>query len=183
VPIRVIAGEARGRLLKGLSRPGTRPTSDRLRETLFAVLEARGADMTAVLDLYSGTGALGIEALSRGAGRCDFVEQDRRACEVIRENLRLTAYSARASVYCMAVSRGLGRLNGPYTLVVADPPYEYDRAESELESLLERGLMTDEGLLAVEHSRRREWPELLADRRKVVTRRQGDSVLAVYMKE
>ena len=125
MPIRIIAGEAGGRLLKGLTRPGTRPTSDRVREALFAILESHEADLTHVLDLYSGTGAIGIEALSRGAQHCDFVEADARACDVIRENLRATGYAARASVHCAPVARALGRLAGPYTLVVADPPYEY----------------------------------------------------------
>jgi 16S rRNA (guanine(966)-N(2))-methyltransferase RsmD len=180
VPIRVIAGEAGGRVLKGLARPGTRPTSDRLRETLFAILESHEVDLSAVLDLYSGTGAMGIEALSRGAGRCDFVESDQKACAVIKENLRLTGYAERAAVYCLPIARAGARLQGPYTLIVADPPYEYDRAESELVSLLERGLLAPGGMLAVEHSKRREWPEVLSGRRRLLTRRHGDSALTVY---
>jgi 16S rRNA (guanine966-N2)-methyltransferase len=180
VPIRVIAGEARGRLLKSVARPGTRPTSDRVREALFALLEARGARFERVLDLYSGTGALGIEALSRGASHCDFVEADARACDVIRENLRLTGFTPRSTVYCLPVSRALGRLEGGYTLVVADPPYEYDRAESEIGAVVERGLMAPDGVLVVEHSKRREWPEALGGRRRILSRRHGDTALTVY---
>jgi 16S rRNA (guanine(966)-N(2))-methyltransferase RsmD len=180
VPIRVIAGEAGGRHLKAVSRPGTRPTSDRIREVLFAILESHGADFSRALDLYSGTGAMGIEALSRGAGACDFVEADARACEVIKENLRLTGYSQRARVHCAPVARALARLEGHYTLVVADPPYEYDRAESELSDLIERGLLAPRGILAVEHSKRRQWPEALAGRQKLLTRRHGDSAVTIY---
>jgi 16S rRNA (guanine966-N2)-methyltransferase len=180
VPIRIIGGEARGRLLKGGARPGTRPTSERVREALFALLEARGASFERVLDLYSGTGALGIEALSRGAAHCDFVESDPRACEVIRENLRITGFAGRATVHCAPVSRALRRLEGGYTLVVADPPYEYDRAESEIGAVIERGLMAPDGLLVVEHSKRKEWPEALGGRRRILKRRHGDTALTVY---
>ena len=180
MPIRVIAGEARGRPLKTVRRAGTRPTSDRVREALFALLESHGADFALVLDLYSGTGAMGIEALSRGAAHCDFVESDAMACAVIRQNLRLTGFADRARVHCAAVARALSRLAGPYTLVVADPPYEYDLAESELADLIARGLLAPGGTLAVEHSKRREWPEDLGGRRRLLTRRHGDSALTVY---
>jgi 16S rRNA (guanine966-N2)-methyltransferase len=180
VPIRVIAGEAGGRVLKGISRPGTRPTSDRVREALFAILQALDVSFTRVLDLYSGTGAMGIEALSRGAGHCDFVEVDARACEVIRANLLLLGYTGVATVHCAPVARALARLEGPYSLVVADPPYEYDRAESEIAGLIERGLLAPDGLLAVEHSKRKEWPEALAGRSRLLNRRHGDTALTVY---
>ncbi|HEY7269715.1 MAG TPA: 16S rRNA (guanine(966)-N(2))-methyltransferase RsmD [Dehalococcoidia bacterium] len=180
MPIRIIGGEASGRVLKGLTRPGTRPTSDRVREALFAILESHGSDLTRVLDLYSGTGAMGIEALSRGAEHCDFVEADARACDVIKANLRATGYASQATVHCATVARAAGRLAGPYTLVVADPPYEYDRAESELAGLLERGLLAPAGTLAVEHSKRKEWPEALGGRQRLLMRRHGDSALTVY---
>jgi len=180
VPIRVIAGAAKGRVLKAPRSSATRPTSDRVREALFALLEARLANLSAVLDLYSGSGAMGIEALSRGAGHCDFVENDARACEVIRENLRLAGYEGRAKVHCATVTRTLSHLAGPYTLVVADPPYEYDRAESELADLIARGLLAPKGMLAVEHSKRREWPDELSGRGRLVTRRHGDTALSVY---
>lgn len=180
MPIRVVGGEARGRVLKSVPRAATRPTSERVREALFAVLESHGADFSAVLDLYSGTGALGIEALSRGAGRCEFVEVDAKACDVIRENLRTTGYEAKGRVHCAEVARALARLQGPYTLVVADPPYEYDRAESDLASLIQRGLLAPHAMLAVEHSKRRKWPEDLGGRRRLLSRRHGDTTLSVY---
>jgi 16S rRNA (guanine966-N2)-methyltransferase len=180
MPIRIVGGEAGGRLLRGLSRPGTRPTSDRVREALYAILEAHDTDLARVLDLYSGTGALGIEALSRGAAHCDFVEADARACDVIRENLRILGFGSRAKVHQAPVARALARLEGPYTLVVADPPYEYDRAESELAGLIEKGLLAPAGTLAVEHSKRREWPEALGGRQRLLTRRYGDSAVTVY---
>lgn len=178
--IRVIGGEASGRILKSIARPGTRPTSDRVREALFAILESHGADFDRVLDLYSGTGALGIEALSRADGAVDFVEADARACEVIRDNLRLLAYQSRATVHHAPVARALSRLKGPYTLVVADPPYEYDRAEAELAAVVEAGLLTPSAIVAVEHSKRTDWPERLGGKERLLSRRHGDTALTMY---
>jgi 16S rRNA (guanine(966)-N(2))-methyltransferase RsmD len=180
MPMRVIAGEARGRTLKGPPSTAVRPTSDRVREALFEILESHGVDLENVLDLYSGTGAMGIEALSRGAGHCDFVEADARTSAVIRENLARTGTLARARVFSLPVAKALSRLTDPYGLVVADPPYEYDRAEKELISLIERGLLAPDGVLAIEHSKRKEWPPVLAGREQLLTRRYGDSAITLY---
>jgi len=178
--MRVIGGSARGRRLKGPTRTGTRPTSDLVRGVIFDLLVAHDAEMGAVLDLYSGTGALGIEALSRGAERCDFVEADARACEVIRDNLARTGMLDRAKVYPLPVAKALGRLKGPYDLVVADPPYEYDRAETELRDVVERGLLAPGGTLVVEHSKRRDWPRELGGRPQLLSRRHGDTRITIY---
>jgi len=180
MPIRVIGGTAHGRTLKGPQRDTTRPTSDRVREALFDILASHGCEPSLVLDLYSGTGALGIEALSRGAEHCDFVEANARACEVIRENLRLTGLQEGGRVYSLTVAKALSRLTGPYDLVVADPPYEYDRAQKELTDLIEKGLLADDGVLAVEHSKRHEWPPVLAGREQLTTRRYGDTAITLY---
>jgi 16S rRNA (guanine(966)-N(2))-methyltransferase RsmD len=179
MPLRVIGGALGGRNLKGPPRSGVRPTTDRVREALFGIL---GSDVEGarVLDLYSGTGALGIEALSRGAEHCDFVEADAKACDVVRENLSRTALLDRARLYPLTVAKALPRLQGPYDLVVADPPYEYDRAESELTEVVARGLLAPDGTLAVEHSQRRLWPETLGGRRQLTSRRYGDTRVTLY---
>ena len=183
MPLRVIGGTLGGRKLTGPPRSGVRPTADRVREALFEILGARGAPMTRVLDLYSGTGALGIEALSRGAEHCDFVEADSKACEVIRQNLARTALMDRTRVWPLPVAKALSRLQGPYDLVVADPPYEYDRAEKELTEVLETGLLAPGGTLVVEHSQRKLWPEELAGHHQLTSRRYGDSRITFYVKE
>jgi 16S rRNA (guanine(966)-N(2))-methyltransferase RsmD len=133
-----------------------------------------------VLDLYSGTGALGIEALSRGAELCHFVESDSKASEVVRENLERTRLVDRGKVYPIPVARAIGRLTGPYDLVVADPPYEYDRAERELSQVIEQGLLAEEGTIVVEHSKRTEWPDELAGIPRVFYRRYGDTCISLY---
>jgi len=178
--MRVIGGEARGRSLKGPPRSGVRPTTDQVREAMFGILASHDADFAAVLDLYSGTGAIGVEALSWGAERCDFVEADSKACEVVRENIRRIDAIDRAKVHCVQVGKAAARLRGPYTLVVADPPYEYDRAESDLTGLIGSGLLADDATVVIEHSKRKDWPDELGGRKRFATRRYGDAKLSFY---
>ena len=178
--MRIGAGEARGRKLARPLGRGVRPTTGRIKGVIFDILASQGAAMDRVLDLYCGSGALGIEALSRGAGRCDFVDADARACAIVRENLARLGWRDRAKVYNLPAGRALARLEGPYDLVVADPPYGYDRAESELAGLIAQGLLAADGVLVVEHSKRREWPERLGDRARILSRRHGDTCVSVY---
>lgn len=178
--MRVKAGQARGRTLKGPPRTGVRPTSDLVRGVIFDLLASHDVDLSTVLDLYAGTGALGIEALSRGADRCDFVESDAKVCKIIRENLMRTGYLDVGSVLCFPVAKAISRLKGPYTLMVADPPYEYDRAESEVAAVVEAGLLATDGTVVVEHSKRKLWPEELGGLRQVLSRRHGDTRISLY---
>src|SRR5262249_11233262 len=122
--VRVIAGRLGGRRLAAPRGERTRPTSDRVREALFMALEPLAG--LRVVDLYAGSGALGIEALSRGASRVDFVEHDPRALEVLRDNLRTLELEAEARVWRLVLPRGLARLAEPLAaadLVLLDPPY------------------------------------------------------------
>jgi 16S rRNA (guanine966-N2)-methyltransferase len=122
--MRVIAGTARGRPLVAPRGAHTRPITDRVKETLFGILADRVVDAR-VLDLYAGSGSVGIEALSRAAASCDFVEHDRRAIAAIRENLERAGVSEHASVHAMDVMRYLERSEDDrFGLVVMDPPYE-----------------------------------------------------------
>src|SRR3990172_1642047 len=162
--MRVIGGSARGRHLKGPRGPGTRPSSDLIRGAIFDILRSVGADLSRVLDLYAGTGALGIEALSRGAGWCDFVERGRRSCETIRENLAQTGLAERAAVHAISARHAPERLSGPYTLVLADPPYGDERALEDLERMAASPLVAPGAVLVLEHSRRREAPLALGGR-------------------
>jgi 16S rRNA (guanine966-N2)-methyltransferase len=178
--MRINAGAARGRKLARPQGRGVRPTTGRIKSVIFDILAGQGVQLGRVLDLYSGSGALGLEALSRGAEHCDFVEADRKACAVVRENLERTGWQEEARVLCLPVAKALPRLAGPYDLVVADPPYEYDRAELELLGLIEQGLLAADGVLVVEHSKRRAWPSQLGGRDQVLSRRHGDTCVTVY---
>ncbi len=178
--MRVIAGRAKGHRLAGPRSRATRPTSDLVRGAIFSALEAMGAELTRVLDLYAGSGALGIEALSRGAQWCDFVEKDSRACASIRENLAKTRFEGRAKVHRAPVERALAGLEGPYTLVLADPPYA-DEATEALERLAASGLVeAGRTVLVLEHSSREEGPERLGDLSRLKTLRHGDSAVSIY---
>ncbi len=177
--MRVIAGAARGVPLRAPRDRRTRPTSARLRESLFSMLEAAGNDLSAVLDLYAGSGALGIEALSRGGGRCTFVEANAEACRVIRENLRRTRLGAQGEVIRARVGRWQAEAGSGYTLVLADPPYDRGGAWGEIEHTVDGALAT-RAMLAVEHAARQAPPAALLGCSMWRNRRQGEGAVAVY---
>jgi len=187
--MRVIGGSARGRRLKSpprpraAGRPAVRPTSDLIRGVIFDMLDAMGADYTRVLDLYAGSGALGIEALSRGKGTADFVETDAGALSTIVENLRLTGFSERARVVRLPVERAAERLSGEYTLILADPPYGDETAIATVEKVASSPLAGPGTVLALEHHRRLPPPERLGRMALYRTRRHGDTVVSIYQQE
>ena len=179
--MRIIAGTLKGRRLRSPRWPGLRPTSDRLRETLFNVLAPRVAGAR-VLDAFAGTGALGIEALSRGAATVVFIEQDRRAQALIAENLEHCGVRNGCVIIRGPVARGLRALRGdpasrPFDLVLLDPPYELDADEAlaGIDALVAPG-----GVVVLEHARRQPAPARAG--RLVRTREiaAGDSALAFY---
>ncbi len=180
--MRVIAGSARGIDLKRPKSSGTRPTTGRLRESLFAMLESAGVDFSRVLDLYAGSGALGIEALSRGEGTATFVEVDRRAAAIIRENLERTRCTERGEVVVARVSRWHPDGDASYTLVVADPPYGLENPWDEIAEAID-GALAPHAAIAVEHDARHEPPHSLAGVPLAQDRRQGAGAAAVYRPE
>ena len=183
--MRIIAGEFKGRRLRAPSWIGMRPTSDRLRETLFALLDDRVAGAT-VLDGCAGTGAVGLEAISRGATAVTFIDSDRRAAALIRANLAHCGVSSRGRVVLGSLPEALERIVEPsaFDLALLDPPYGFDdRVISAILSALARRTAPD-GLLVVERPRRREpltirTPDgvALMHARRVTA---GDSALDLY---
>jgi 16S rRNA (guanine(966)-N(2))-methyltransferase RsmD len=179
--MRVIAGSLKGRRLKSPTWEGLRPTSDRLRETLFNVLmpRVRGAR---VLDGFAGTGALGIEALSRGAASVTFIDSDRRAQALVAENLAHCGISEGYAIIPAAVARGLDTLRGnpafvPFDIILLDPPYD-QQPDEVLASA--QAVLAPHGLVVVEHARRQSAPksvERLVRVRQIVS---GDSTLSFY---
>src|SRR4030042_1283482 len=121
--MRVIAGKAKGHHLKFPKGTTTRPATDLVRGAIFSILENITSDWARVLDLFSGTGAMGIEALSRGAGWVDFVESEPRCCGIIRENLEKTKLAAQAHIYCCSVAKVFSSLDKEYDIILMDPPY------------------------------------------------------------
>ncbi len=179
--MRVTGGDLRGRRLKAPEGRGTRPTSDLVRSALFSMLEARGVEPERVLDLYAGTGALGIEALSRGAAWCDFVERDATAAGVIRENLAALGLTPRAHVVRQDVRRFV-EVQGrePYDLVLADPPYADEGVGDVLRVLMGSPLVSDSTILAWEHPSRRAYPQRLDAFDCIAERRHGDTVILLF---
>lgn len=176
--MRVIAGAFKGRLLAGPRWRGLRPTSDKLKGSLFNILgeRVRGAR---VLDAYAGTGALGIEALSRGAAFVAFVERDMRALALVRENLRRCG--AGDAYAMMRAGSGLRRrlaAQPAFDLILIDPPYDEPDLAGVVRSASE--WLSADGLVVLEHGRRRTSPAAVAGliRTRAVT--SGDSVLAFY---
>jgi 16S rRNA (guanine966-N2)-methyltransferase len=175
---RIIAGSAGGRQLAVPPGRGTRPTSDRAREGIFLTLDSlyglRGAR---VLDLYAGSGAIGLEALSRGAAEAVLVESDPRAVQTIKANVRSLGLEG-ALVVADKVARALGKTpDQPYDIVFADPPYAVsdDEVLRTLELLRDNGWLVDEGLVAFERESRGKalmWPEGYVEER---VRRYGEA--------
>jgi len=175
--LRVIAGSLKGRRLKAPTWEGLRPTSDKLRETLFNILAPRMAGAR-VLDGYAGTGAVGIEALSRGAAAVTFVERDRRAQALIAENLAHCGVADGYVIIRASVARALSGLHADsFDIMIFDPPYD-ERADDLLAAA--GGHLAADGVLVLEHARRVAAPDgdgRLRRSREVIS---GDSALTFY---
>ena len=176
--IRVIAGTLKGRRLRTPDWDGLRPTSDRLRETLFNVLAARIGDAR-LLDGFAGTGAVGIEALSRGAAHITLVESDPRAVRLIERNLEHCAVTDRYAIIRARFADAARRLQpGSFELIFLDPPYGPDVIVSSLEAAAP--LVVPGGLLILEHARRDAAPARAGSLAKTRDILSGDSALSLY---
>ena len=156
--MRVVAGTARGRRLRSPAGEATRPTSDRVREAVFNALTSLGAVRDArVADLFAGSGALGIEALSRGAAHCWFVERDRAARAVIDHNVDTLGLRDRATVVAADLPAAVAALPGELDLVLVDPPYAFDDWPALLVGLAPA--LADDAVVVVESDRSVPLPE------------------------
>ncbi len=185
--MRVIAGTYRSRPLRSLPGPDLRPTSDRLRETLFNVLTAgnpSALERTVWIDLYAGTGAVGIEALSRGASRVYFVESSVKAAELVQKNLRSLKISTDLEVVNQDALRALQVLEEQKVaadFVFLDPPYRMEQAyKRTLETLAESALLKPQAIVIAEHDKRFDPGEEFQQLRRSRKLEQGDSALSFY---
>lgn len=173
--MRIIAGKFRSRRLKGTPPAGIRPTSDKLRETVFNVLGARVEGAT-FLDGCAGMGAIGLEAISRGAALVYFVEQSRKACQIIRGNLKELDIEDGFKILEMDIKKALPIVTA-LDIAFVDPPYDRD-------DLYEATLNQFNGdLLVLEHSKRKDLPDSAGKLRKIRSLVQGDAALAFYTRE
>jgi 16S rRNA (guanine966-N2)-methyltransferase len=193
--VRVISGTARGRHLRAAAE--TRPTADLIKGAIFSILEAlaykRGfepdedGDFAAalawprVLDLYAGSGALGIEALSRGAQSAEFVEQDREAARILVSNLRTTGLDDRAHVHERPVAVALRSVKPPVDLVFADPPYaDVAAVATTVDALGAPGLLGDSSVVVLEQPAEAEPPDAIGALTVASTRRHGRTRITLY---
>ena len=182
--MRIIAGAYRSRILKSLKGQALRPTSDYLRETLFNVL-GPGISGSRFLDLYAGTGAVGIEALSRGAVEAVFVENHAAAAKLIRENLASLKIVSNVQVIAADVAPALAKLamrpRAPFDCVFLDPPYAAEREyEITLNILGTSALVSPSSIVIAEHRKSFELPETFSGLERYRLLKQGDAVLSFF---
>ena len=179
--MRLTGGTDRGRKLRGPRGSGTRPTASRVRQAIFNIL---GPPPDApVLDLFAGTGALGIEALSRGAPKAVFVERDARALATLGRNLRELGLEGRAVIMCGSVLTLLSRLDPaqePFAWVFVDPPYASDDAEKTLSALAGCGALAPGAVVVVEHDKRNVPPDAAGELHLVDRRYYGDTGVSFF---
>ncbi|KTB49065.1 16S rRNA (guanine(966)-N(2))-methyltransferase RsmD [Dehalogenimonas alkenigignens] len=181
--LRVIAGECKGRPLKVPERRATRPATELVRGAIFSMLANLTENWDEVLDLFSGSGSLGIEALSRGAGHADFVEQERVCCDILLNNLEQCGLADRARVHCLPVERAISFLDKTYDIILMDPPYRREDIGLFLGRLAGTSLIGDSTWLVITHSPRVTLDERYGQLVLYKERRHGDSVIAIYRKE
>ena len=177
--MRVITGEARGRRLKELSGMDTRPTTDKVKESMFNIVQF-DIEGRKVLDLFAGTGQLGIEALSRGAAEAVFVDESAKSLKLVRTNLERCGLKGRVE---QADSIGFLRRAGKFDLVFLDPPYDSDLLEKSLEAIQNVDILNDGGIIVCESRREKTMPELAPPYRQTLSRRYGKVCLTVYKKD
>ena len=181
--MRVITGKAKGHLLKVPKGTPTRPATDLVRGAIFSILENITQEWTRVLDLFSGSGALGIEALSRGASWVDFVDREPRCCDIIRQNLEKTRFRDQAHVYCCDVAKAIHFLDKEYDVILMDPPYSDSSIGELVTRLATSSLVGTDSILVVTHSPRLSLAKAYPPLSLIKERRHGDSLISVYRKE
>jgi 16S rRNA (guanine966-N2)-methyltransferase len=184
--MRIVAGTFRSRRLKSLKGLALRPTSDRLRETLFNILGMR-VEGSRFLDLFAGTGAIGIEAISRGAAFAVFVENHSAAVRLIRENLASLGIEARARIIAANAVSAIAKLDkspfGPFDFIFLDPPYALEQEYGATLSALEQSSLTGESTIIIaEHRKSFMLPASAGKLEQVRVVRHGDASLSFYRK-
>ena len=183
--LRITGGEHRGRRFSLPRGSDLRPTSDRVRGAIFSILGSiLGVDAVQgarALDLYAGSGALGLETLSRGAAWVDFVEANVRRCRLISDALATLGVSERGKVHNGRVERLLGTLEGGYSLVFADPPYALDDWQVVMEALNRQGMLQEGGMVVAEHRHSTAMADEYGGLSLRTRRRYGDTAISIYV--
>lgn len=180
--MRIISGTAARRRIRQCRSKTLRPTTQKVKEALFAIL-GEGIENATFLDLFAGVGAMGIEALSRGASFSTFVEQDPRAVRVIKQNLQELGMTGRTRIIRGDCLDALDRLSGKFDYIFLDPPYGRRLLEEVLRILAEKDLLRPRGVIVAEHHHKDRIPERLLQLRLKESRRYGETMLSFYAHE
>ncbi len=180
--MRVTGGEAKGTQLKILPRHSIRPTTNVARGAIFSLLESTANSWCRALDLYAGSGALGIEALSRKVEWVDFVDHRKKCCDMIRYNLEKTGVLDKAHIYCCSVTKAVSFLDNNYDIVFIDPPYSDPSNNSLLINLANSKLVGESSTIVVCHANRFPLNPDYDGLQLVKQRRYGDTFISIYQK-
>jgi len=181
--MRVTGGKVKGTRLKTLTRHSIRPTTSVVRQAIFSLLENRTTNWRQVLDLYAGSGALGIEALSRRTEWVDFVDNRKSCCDIIKTNLGKIGELHRAHIYCCSVSKALAFLDSSYDIIFVDPPYSDPSTNNLLINLAKSKLLRENSTVVLCHANRFPLNSDYAGLHLVKQRRYGDTFIFIYQKE
>lgn len=177
--MRIIAGEYKGRRLTSPVDDRVRPTTDKVKEAIFSILTNEIYESN-VLDLFSGSGNLGLEALSRGAEHCWFCDSSRDSLKLIRENIRYCRADEKATVIAGDFRKVLSGLDTKMDIILLDPPYGKGMLPECFELIGEYDLLTENGLILAEHRKEEELPEEMGGFRKIKERKYGKVVVSIY---
>ncbi|UCD21787.1 MAG: 16S rRNA (guanine(966)-N(2))-methyltransferase RsmD [Chloroflexota bacterium] len=181
--MRISGGKVKGIRLKTLPKRSVRPTTSVVRQAIFSLLENRTTNWHRVLDLYAGSGTLGIEALSRGAEWVDFVDYRKSCCDLVRANLKKIGVMQRAHVYCCRVSKAVTFLERSYDIIFIDPPYSNSTASNLLGDLASSKLLDKNSTIVLCHANRFPLNSDYDGLHLIEQRRYGDTFIFIYQKE
>ena len=180
--MRVIAGSAKGRALKAVPGKNTRPTTDKVKEAIFSMIGPY-FDGGWVLDLFAGTGGLGIEALSRGAERAVFIDMEKASIDVVRHNATEAGVADKAEIYRNEAGRAvkaLAKRGSAFRYVFLDPPYRMKEMDGVMAQLAESGLLEPGAVVVVEHDAEHQYPETAVPFEQTKRVKYGDTAVTIY---
>jgi 16S rRNA (guanine966-N2)-methyltransferase len=180
--MRITGGVARGQQLKVPKTDLVRPTTDRVREAIFSILTSLTSNRSRGLDLFAGSGALGIEALSRDTEWVDFVEQAPKCCATIKDNLQKLGFINKAHVYCCSATKALNFLKDKYDIIFMDPPYSDQSINQTAMQLANSEIIDNESLLIISHASRSPLQDSYDGLSLIKEKQYGDTCISIYQK-
>lgn len=180
--MRIITGAYRGRRLETPRDFSVRPTSDKVKEAIFSMI-SQDIDEAMVLDLFAGTGSLGLEALSRGAKHCYFIDNERESVRMLKSNINHCKADNESTVFVGDFKYAMSRIKEPIDIAFLDPPYEGNILEEALLKVSQEGFMAPEGLVITEHGPKNSMPDNIGSLEKIKEKKYGQVHVTIYRAE